>query len=153
MHTLTYRRMILADDPDILTLNTIFQTPAIRQYIHISEPYFRYVTENEHVYFYKVYENDSLIGSIHLEKQETVLFMALVVFPEFQRRGIGTSIVNDIQKDIFGLNYQRIEISIEEQNLASLRLFQKAGFVFTSKHEELIELVYDKNAEDHTDGT
>lgn len=142
MHDLTYKRMLLEDDTDIPRLKTTYQKPEVAQYLSISNNYFHYVTNNENVYFYKVYANTSLIGSIHLEKQENVLFMDILVFPEFQRTGLGTKIIKDIQNDVFGLDYERIEISIDERNVASLRLFENAGFVWISKEDELINFVY-----------
>ena len=58
MHNLTYKRMCLEDDTDIPELITIYQIPEIAQYISIGNNYFRYVTNSEEVYFYKVYENN-----------------------------------------------------------------------------------------------
>lgn len=142
MHNLIYQRMLLEDDTDIPQLITVHQIPEIARYLSISENYFHYVTNTANVYFYKIYDNDKLIGSTHLEKQETTLFMDILVFPEFHRMGLATKIVNDIQNDVFGLNYERIEVSIDERNAASLRLFERAGFIRVSKEDELINFVY-----------
>ena len=142
MHNLTYKRMILEDDVDIPELTAIYQIPEISRYISIADNYFRYVTNSEEVYFYKVYENNKLIGSTHLERHGTVLFMDILVFPEFQRMGLGTQIVKDIQNNIIGLDYERIEISVDEKNTASLRLFENAGFIRLLKEDELINFVY-----------
>ena len=128
MGNLTYKKMQFDDDIDITYLVGLYKMPEIARYLSISDNYFHYVTNTENVYFYKVYENDKLIGTIHLEKQETVLFMSILVFPKFQRAGLGTKIIKDIQNDVFGLNFDRIEISIDETNSASLRLFENAGF-------------------------
>ena len=136
--------MIFEDDADVSQLVEIYQAPEIMRYLSISDNYFHYVTNNENVHFYKVYKNDELIGTTHLEKQENVLFMDLLVFPKFQRAGLGASIVQDIQDDIFNLGYKSIEISIDEKNIASLRLFEKAGFAFISKEDELLNFVYKK---------
>ena len=136
--------MIFEDDADVSQLVEIYQAPEIMRYLSISDNYFHYVTNNENVHFYKVYKNDELIGKTHLEKQENVLFMDLLVFPKFQRAGLGASIVQDIQDDIFNLGYKSIEISIDEKNIASLRLFEKAGFAFISKEDELLNFVYKK---------
>ena len=57
---------------------------------------------------------------------------------------LGASIVKDIQDDIFELGYKSIEISIDEENIGSLRLFEKAGFAFVSKEAELLNFVYKK---------
>ena len=84
-----------------------------------------------------------MIGTTHLEQQENVLFMDVLVFPKFQRAGLGTSIVKDIQDDIFELGYKSIEISIDEENIGYLRLFEKAGFAFVSKEAELLAKALD----------
>ena len=116
MLDLSYKRMISEDDADIPKLIAIYKKPEIAQYIGISENYFRYVTENDEVYFYKIYESNKLIGAIHIEKQGTTLFMDILVFPEFQRMGLGAKVLKDIQNDIFGFHCERIEISIDERN-------------------------------------
>ena len=144
MLDLSYKRIISEDDVDIPKLIVTYKKPEIVRYISISENYFRYVTENDEVYFYKIYESNKLIGATHIEKQGTTLFMDILVFPEFQRLGLGTKILKDIQDDIFGFHFERIEISIDEKNTASLKLFENAGFIRTSKDDELINLTYHK---------
>ena len=144
MSSLTYQKLIFEDDADVSKLVEIYQAPEIARYLSISDNYFHYVTNNQNVHFYKVYKNGELIGTTHLEQQETVLFMDVLVFPKFQRAGLGASIVKDIQDDIFELGYKSIEISIDEENIGSLRLFEKAGFAFVSKEAELLNFVYKK---------
>ncbi len=144
MRSLTYKKMIFENDADVPQLVEIYQAPEIARYLSIGDNYFHYVTNTENVHFYKVYKNGELIGTTHLEKQGTVLFMDVLVFPKFQRAGLGTKIVKDIQDDVFELGYKSIEISIDEANFASLRLFKNAGFAFTSKEDELMNFVYKK---------
>lgn len=144
MHDLTYKRMRSEDDVDIPELTAMHQIPEIVRYLSISENYFRYVTNSENVYFYKVYDGGRLIGSTHLEKQGTTLFMDILVFPEFQRAGVGTKIVKDVQNDVFGLRFERIEVSVDERNTASLRLFENEGFIRTSEDDGLIYYAYQR---------
>ena len=110
----------------------------------IGDNYFHYVANTENVYFYKIYKNEKLIGTIHLEKHENLLYMDILIFPEFQKMGFATKVIKDIQKDIFKLNYKKIEISIDERNIASITLFENAGFSFVSKEDELMNFVYQK---------
>jgi RimJ/RimL family protein N-acetyltransferase len=147
MSGLTYTRMLSVDDIDIPRFISIYQKTEISQYLSIGDNYFHYVTNTTNVFFYKVYSNKNLIGSIHLEKQKKLLYMDILVFPEFQRNGLGMRIINDIQNDIFEFDYERIEISIDERNSASLRLFEKAGFTFVSKDEELMNFLYQRRKE------
>lgn len=142
MSNLIYKRMLSIDDEDIYKIKLIHQIPQISQYISISDNYFHYVTSTKNVYFYKIYYDDKLVGTTHIEKQQNILYMDILVFPEFQGNGIGTKIVTDIQNDIFKLGYDKIEVSIDEKNIPSLRLFEKAGFVFVSKEDELKNYIF-----------
>jgi len=145
MDKLTYVRMEDENDTDIEKLTEIYQTPDTARYISISDNYFHYVTNTENVYFYKVYENGTLIGATHLEKQDDVLFMDILVFTEFQGMGYGTRIIKDIQDDIFGLCYKTIEVYIDASNYASKKLFMKSNFDFVSEEDELMKFVYRKD--------
>ena len=145
MNDLAYTRILSEDDVDIPQLLKIYQLSSVSQFLSISDNYFHYVTNTESVYFYKVYEKEKLIGAIHLEKDEKLLYMDILIFPEFQRMGFATRVIKDIQNDIFGLNYDRIEISIDESNIASLKLFENAGFTFVSKEDELLNYVYERH--------
>lgn len=139
---LTYTRILSENDGDISQLLEIYKHPAISRFLSIGDNYFHYVANTENVYFYKIYESKKLIGTIHLEKCEDLLYMDILIFPEYQRMGFATSVVSDIQNDTFGLNFKRIEIAIDESNTASIKLFERAGFSFVSKEDELLNYVY-----------
>lgn len=144
MDTLSYIQMVNENDIAIPDLKAIYQLPEVSRYLSISDNYFCYVTKTPGVYFYKVFNKDEMIGAIHLELNENLLYMDILIFPKFQRKGFATKVIEDIQDDIFKLYYNRIEISIDETNSASLKLFENAGFTRTSKDDELINLVYQK---------
>ncbi len=144
MHGLNYIRLQSQTDRDIPQMLQVYLLPEIARFISLSDRYFEYVTSTENVYFYKVYDGDTLVGTIHLEKHDSVLAMVILVFSEFQRRGLGLKIARDIQNDVFGLGCDQIEISVDETNAASRRLFEKAGFVPTTQEDELINYVYRK---------
>ena len=75
--------------------------------------------------------------------------MGILVFPEFQRMGYATKMVKDIKQDILGLSYKKIEISIDESNIASIKLFENAGFIFVSKEDELMNFVFQERRYDN----
>ena len=141
---LTYSRILSEDDSDISHLLDIYQQPAISRFLSISNNYFHYVTNTENVYFYKVYASEKLIGTIHLEKCEDLLYMDILIFPEYQRMGFATSVVADVKNDAFGLKFKRIEIAIDESNAASIKLFERVGFTFVSKEDELLNYAYER---------
>ena len=138
-----YTRILSEDDADIPQLLQIYQIPDISQFLSISDNYFHYVTSTENVYFYKVYESEKLIGTIHLEKCEDLLYMDILIIPEYQRMGFAKRVITDIQNDIWGLKYKRIEIAIDESNIASIKLFERAGFSFASRKDELLNYFYE----------
>ena len=147
MDDLTYEQLLNENDIAIPQLQTIYQFPEISRYISISDNYFFYVTSTTNVYFYKVHNNGEMIGTIHLEKHENLLYMDILIFPEFQRKGFATKVIKDIQNDIFELDYKKIEISIDKSNDASLKLFENAGFTRTSREDELINFVYQRKTD------
>lgn len=143
---MTYKQIISIEDCDIAYLTSILKSSEIACYLSINESkYWNYVIKEPNAYFFKVYNENTLIGAIHLEKDEKLLYMDILIFPYFQRMGFATRVIKDIQNDIFGLNYDRIEISIDESNIASLKLFENAGFTFVSKEDELLNFVYEKD--------
>lgn len=143
MNDMTYTRIVSEVDADIPHLIEVYKLPGISQFLSISNSYFQYVTSTANVYFYKIYFKEVLIGAIHLEKNDDLLYMDILIFPEFQRQGFATRVIKDIQNDIFGLRYERIEISIDERNSASIKLFINAGFSFFSREDELLNYIYE----------
>ena len=71
--------------------------------------------------------------------------MSVVVFPEYQKQGIATTILKDIQTRKIGLDFDKIQVSIDQKNTASLKLFESVGFICVNKDEELLEYEYSKS--------
>lgn len=143
-----YQRMMDEKDVDISYLASIFKLPEISRYISIDEQnYWHYVTSSDNVYFFKVYDDESLVATIHCEVIERALYMDVMVVPEYQRKGIATSVLDDIQSGNLISGFDRIEVAIDENNVASIRLFEKMGFDFVSKEDELLNYVYEVKKE------
>ena len=147
MQNLTYKKLLSASDSDITALESAYRAPDTARFLSISDSYFDYVTTTDNVHFYKVYMSDTLVGALQLETEGEALFMSILVFPDYRRKGIGKEALRNVQIDVFYLGFERIEVSIDEINTASLRLFEEAGFLRTSKENELISLVYRKKEE------
>ena len=140
---LRYIPVTTKSDPDIPRLLSVYRLPEVARYISIDEQnYFAYVTETPDIFYYKVYREESLVAATHLECFDGTLYMDLVVLPQDQRKGIGTQILKDILRGALPIAFDRIEVSIDESNTASRKLFQKMGFSFLSKEEELENYVY-----------
>ena len=141
-----YRLIKDLDDEDIPTILSAYKQPSISRFISIDEEnYWKYITSTDNVYFYKVYNDNILVATIQFELTDRVLCMSIVVFPEYQKQGIATTILKDIQEGILKLDFTRIQVSIDEKNIASLKLFESVGFLCVGKNEELLEYEYSVN--------
>jgi len=145
---MNYQRMMNENDKDIPYLTSAFKLPEISRYISIDEQnYWKYVTTSENVHFFKVYEKNVLVATAHLELAEEILYMDVMVIPEYQGKGIATIVLGDIQSGNLISGFDRIEVAIDENNVASIRLFEKMGFDFVSKEDELLNYVYEVKKE------
>lgn len=143
---MTYCLLKKPDDEDIPLILSVYKQPSISQFISIDEEnYWKYITSTDNLYFYKIYKDDILVSTIHLESNNRVLYMSVVVFPEFQKQGIATTILKDIQTGKLELGFDKIQVSIDEKNIASIKLFESAEFVCVGKDEELWEYEYTKS--------
>ena len=141
-----YKRIFSIDDPDIPYLTMILKLPEIARFISIDEKnYWKYVTSNENVFYFKAYEQGRLVGATHCEIVDHILYMDIMIIPTYQRKGFGETILQDIQNGKLPLAYDQIEVSIEDTNEASIKLFEKMNFHCVSKEEELLNYRYLKN--------
>ncbi|MDE6107421.1 MAG: GNAT family N-acetyltransferase [Oscillospiraceae bacterium] len=130
-------------DQDVPYLLSVHKLPEIARFIGINEKnYFHYVTTTENVFYFKAYRGGKLAATAHCELIGGVLYLSLLVIPEFQRQGIGTEILREMQGGVFPLTFERIEVSIEKSNTASLGLFHKMGFTQVAEDEELMDFVW-----------
>ena len=140
---MNYQRITGTDDSDIPYLTAILHLPEISRFLSIDDDqYWNYVTSSENVCYYKAYEGGSLVGAVHLETVEGTLYMDIMVIPAYQRQGIGTRILGDILGGTLPVCFDTVEVSVDEQNTASIRLFEKMGFVRVSQEDELINYRY-----------
>lgn len=140
---MTYHRILNINDTDIPYLSSILQLPDVSKFIRIDESnYWNYVTQTENVFYYKVFLNNELVAATHCEISNSTLFMDIMVIPHHQRKGIATAILSDILSGKLQLNFNKIEVAIDEQNTASIKLFEKMNFKFVSKEDELLNYTY-----------
>lgn len=138
-----YSLLKKSDDEDIPIILAAYNQPSVSQFISIDEDnYWIYVTETDNVFFYKIYVNDVLTATTQIELINRVLYMSIVVFPKYQNQWIGKIILKDIQSGKLKLDFTKIMVSVDEKNIASLKIFEKCGFVCIGKDEELFKYEY-----------
>lgn len=137
---------LLPGDCDIPVLLDIHRLPGIARFIGIdSEHYFNYVTSTDGVYYYKVYLDEMLVGSVHLEQDRNTLTLSLLVIPEYQNLGIASRILEDVKSGVLISGFSEIRVSVERENVPSLHLFEKAGFVLRGEEDGQLDYIYDNN--------
>lgn len=140
---MTYHRILNTNDTNIPYLSSVLQLPDVSKFISIDESnYWNYVTQTENVFYYKVFLNNELVAATHCETSNSTLFMDIMVIPQHQRKGIATAILSDILSGKLLLDFNKIEVAIDEQNTASIKLFEKMNFKFVSKEDELLNYTY-----------
>ena len=140
---MNYQRITGTDDQDIPYLTAILHLPEISRFLSIDDDqYWNYVTSSENVCYYKAYDGETLVGAVHLETDQKTLYMDIMVMPDYQRRGMGTKILGDILGGKFPISFDTVEVSVDERNAASIRLFEKMGFLRVSQEDELINYRY-----------
>ena len=140
---MTYTLLNSLKDPDIPRLLEIHSLPEIQCFIDINiKKYFKYVVKSENVFYYKIYDEDILVGSVHCELVGKTMYLSLLIFPEYQNNGYGTKTLEDIISKKFPLDFETIEVSINNDNFPSLHLFEKVGFIRTSVDGGLIKYTF-----------
>lgn len=140
---MTYTLLNSLKDPDIPRLLEIHSLPEIQCFIDINiKKYFKYVVKSENVFYYKIYDNNMLIGSVHCELSDKTMYLSLLISPEHHNKGYGTKVLKDIINKTIPLDFECIEVSINDDNTPSLHLFEKVGFIRTSVDGGLINYKY-----------
>ena len=140
---LVYSPITECDDSEIQQIIEEYRKPQISQFISIDElKYFDYIINTAATEFYKVYFKNELVATVHIEISENVLYLALVTFVKHQRKGYATQIVKDLQTGLSRSMCNIIKVSIDKNNVASIRLFEKMQFVHNGTDEGLLNYSY-----------
>ncbi|MEE0981095.1 MAG: GNAT family N-acetyltransferase [Acutalibacteraceae bacterium] len=140
---MTYALLNSLKDPDIPRLLETHSLPEIQCFIDINiKKYFKYVVKSENVFYYKIYDEDILVGSVHCELSGKTMYLSLLIFPEHQNKGYGTKTLEDIISKKISLDFETIEVAINDDNFPSLHLFEKVGFIRTSVDGGLINYTF-----------
>lgn len=140
---MTYTLLNSLKDLDIPRLLEIHSLPEIQCFIDINiKKYFKYVTKSNNVFYYKIFDADTLVGSVHCELSGKTMYLSLLIFPEHQNKGYGTKTLEDIISKKISLDFETIEVAINDDNFPSLHLFEKVGFIRTSVDGGLINYTF-----------
>ena len=146
MKLLQYKRLADESDESIPLLCAELDKPSASNFLNYDkEHYWNYVSSAKNVYYYKIFQGHQLVAALHLESERDVLYLSILVFENYRCQGIATQILADLLGGVLPIPFNYIEVSIAIDNNASIRLFEKCGFVFTSTCDELLNYRYSKN--------
>ena len=130
-------RAMISDAEEILSLQKLayrseaeiyndFNIPPLVQTLESIEKDF------ENQYFLKTVMNGKIIGSVRAYTKEGTCYIGrLIVHPDFQNRGIGTDLMNEIER-IFN-TCRRFELFTGDKSERNLYLYQKLGYKIFKK--------------------
>lgn len=123
-------------DKDFTRIVQIHNQLSVKKYIKISDQYFDYITNTEGVVYYKIIVDDLVVGGIHTETSNDVMFLSICVDEKYRCRKISTAALTQLF-DVLPSTVKKIEVSVDIENVPSNSLFQKLGFTQTSRENEL----------------
>jgi len=130
-------RAMISDAEEILSLQKLayrseaeiyndFNIPPLVQALESIEKDF------ENQYFLKTIMNGRIIGSVRAYTKEGTCYIGrLIVHPDFQNRGIGTDLMNEIER-IFN-TCRRFELFTGDKSERNLYFYQKLGYKIFKK--------------------
>ncbi len=81
-------------------------------------------------------------GQIRFDKHENYAEIDIAVAPDFRGRGIGTSILQKGAKTYMSnFDAEFLLAKIKYENTASIRIFEKCGFVKTAEKKDHVEMI------------
>lgn len=124
------------NDNDIAVLRDLHNEPSVKKWLSIGDNYFEYCTSTQNVQYIKILLSGVIIGGIHIERNNGILYLSIFIASEYrQKRYASECIGYIIDRFTEGINF--IKVSIEEENIPSIKLFESLGFVFTDQEDEL----------------
>lgn len=139
---ITYEKLSGSDKDDIEFLKNCHKIREIEKFIKISDVFFDYVTSTPNIYYYKIIINNKIVGGLHLQVKNQILYCSIWILPDFQKKGVAGCVINDLKSDCFKLNYNEIQAGINKNNINSLSLFKKLDFEETKVEDGIVDVKY-----------
>ena len=110
----------------------------------LSRKTFRYFEKREfstilnHIYTALYYNEDNdLIGYGHLDEENEKIWLGILVSDNFQNKGFGKLIMNDLLK----ITNKPIHLSVDESNVTAINLYKKMNFVPIDNNNQKIIMI------------
>jgi len=74
-------------------------------------------------------QNGELLGDLYLKMEKNVAWIGYTVAPQYARQGLAFEVVEQLLLELKQAGLTLVKAGVEEQNLASIALLRKIGFV------------------------
>ena len=106
--------------------------------------YYEYAINEPSTSVFAIYDDDIFIGELSAEydDEDNCLHISLIINPQFQNRGFGVKALNYFRENIQSLvdtPAKYIDVGIYKTNIASLKCFKKAGYIYQNTDEDDFE--------------
>lgn len=108
------------NDSDISVLRKLHNDPSVNKWLSIGDNYFEYCTSTQNVQYIKILLSGAIIGGIHIERNNDILYLSIFIASEYRQKGYARECIGHIvDKFTEGINF--IKVSIEEENIPSIK--------------------------------
>jgi RimJ/RimL family protein N-acetyltransferase len=85
------------------------------------------------------------LGQIRFDKKNDVAEIDVTINPNYRNQGIGSlALFKASHIYIYNFGGKQVIAKVKKDNISSLKAFEKAGFKMHEKHDDYIELWYEK---------
>lgn len=99
------------------------------------------IIHNNHIYTALYYNNKNILGYGHLDKENTTIWLGIMVSDKYIGRGIGKKIMDDLVKNSTG----EITLAVDKQNTSAISLYKSKNFIKLKEENNIIIMKLNKN--------
>jgi ribosomal protein S18 acetylase RimI-like enzyme/sugar phosphate isomerase/epimerase len=89
-----------------------------------------------HVFTFLAFQNGTAVGYGHLDREDGIVWLGIVVKKEFQGQGFGAKIMQILISKGKALKIKKIRLSVDNDNQKAISLYKKQGFEIISKQKK-----------------
>jgi len=95
---------------------------------------------NNHIYSALYYNEDNILGYGHLDTENDVVWLGIMVSDKYRGMGIGTTIMKDLIKHYDG----DILLSVDKDNTPAINIYKKRNFNIFEVRNDIIIMKLEK---------
>jgi len=93
-------------------------------------------TINNHLLTVLCYNNSEPIGYGHIDCEKDKYWLGICVTESHLGKGIGKKIIIYLIEESLNLNVDEVYLSVDEENIEAINLYEKFGFIFQYKYNK-----------------